>query len=53
MLKPPPGLAMPDAHDLHSPHEWLRIVPAALAVIALAYLPYVVRSGADVLGHLP
>lgn len=48
-----PGLALPGALARRSPREWLRIVPAAVAVIALAYLPYVVQSGAGVLGYLP
>jgi hypothetical protein len=48
-----PGLAMPGALARGGPREWLRVVPAALAVVALAYLPYVVQSGAGVLGYLP
>ena len=48
-----PGLAMPGALARRTPREWLRIVPAAVAVVALAYLPYVLQSGAGVLGYLP
>jgi hypothetical protein len=48
-----PGLAMPGALARRTPREWLRIVPAALAVVALAYLPYVLQSGTGVLGYLP
>ncbi|WP_225846050.1 glycosyltransferase 87 family protein [Streptomyces sp. HPF1205] len=48
-----PVLAAPGALARRTPREWLRIVPAALAVIALAYLPYVLLSGTGVIGYLP
>jgi hypothetical protein len=48
-----PGLVMPGALARSGPRDWLRVVSAALAVIVLAYLPYVVQSGTGVLGYLP
>jgi hypothetical protein len=48
-----PGLALPGALARRAPRDWLRVVPAAVAVVALAYLPYVLRSGTGVLGYLP
>jgi hypothetical protein len=48
-----PGLALPGALARRGPRERLRIVAAALAAVALAYLPYVLRSGTGVLGYLP
>lgn len=48
-----PGLAVPGALARRTRGDWLRIVPAALAVIALAYLPYVLLSGTGVIGYLP
>ncbi|MFJ8361811.1 glycosyltransferase 87 family protein [Streptomyces sp. NPDC093984] len=49
-----PVLALPGAlSGQRSPARVLRVVAAAVAAIALAYLPYVTASGADVLGYLP
>ncbi|WP_433893587.1 glycosyltransferase 87 family protein [Streptomyces sp. CA-111067] len=48
-----PVLAMPAALARRAPREWPRIVLPAVAVIVLAYLPYVLRSGSGVLGYLP
>jgi hypothetical protein len=48
-----PGLAMPGALARPSPRQTLRIVVPAVAVIILAYLPYVMASGSGVLGYLP
>ncbi|WP_307795392.1 glycosyltransferase 87 family protein [Actinacidiphila acididurans] len=48
-----PGLVMPGALARRPRREWLRLVPAAVAVVALTYLPYVLASGAGVLGYLP
>ncbi|MET8982797.1 glycosyltransferase family 87 protein [Streptomyces sp. NPDC004539] len=49
-----PVLALPGAlSGQRGPARVLRVVGAALATVALAYLPYVVASGPDVLGYLP
>ncbi|UWE11488.1 glycosyltransferase family 87 protein [Actinacidiphila bryophytorum] len=48
-----PGLVLPGALSRRSPREALRVVLPALAVVALAYLPYVLASGGGVLGYLP
>ncbi|MEV6006458.1 glycosyltransferase family 87 protein [Streptomyces sp. NPDC051976] len=48
-----PGLAVPGALARRSPRQALRIVLPAVAVIVLAYLPYVAASGGGVLGYLP
>ncbi|UXY24039.1 glycosyltransferase 87 family protein [Streptomyces cynarae] len=49
-----PVLALPGAlSGQRNPARLLRLVAAAVAAIALAYLPYVITSGAHVLGYLP
>ncbi|MFI1294328.1 glycosyltransferase family 87 protein [Streptomyces sp. NPDC020792] len=49
-----PFLALPGAlSGQRSPARVLRLVLAVLAVIVLAYLPYVIASGGGVLGYLP
>lgn len=49
-----PVLALPGAlSGRRSPAQVARVVSAAIAVFALAYLPYVIASGAGVLGYLP
>ncbi|MGC9540978.1 glycosyltransferase 87 family protein [Streptomyces sp. UG1] len=49
-----PVLALPGAlSGQRGPARVLRVVAAAVAAVALAYLPYVVASGAGVLGYLP
>ncbi|MFB7737064.1 glycosyltransferase family 87 protein [Streptomyces sp. NPDC056112] len=49
-----PVLALPGAlSGQRSPARVLRLVLTVLAVVALAYLPYVIASGAGVLGYLP
>ncbi|MFD5470920.1 glycosyltransferase 87 family protein [Streptomyces sp. NPDC127105] len=49
-----PVLALPGAlSGQRSPARVLRVVSAVLAVVVLAYLPYVIASGAGVLGYLP
>ncbi|MFJ5610758.1 glycosyltransferase 87 family protein [Streptomyces sp. NPDC093221] len=48
-----PALAVPGALARRTPREALRVLLPAVAVIVLAYLPYVVASGGGVLGYLP
>ncbi|QKW25707.1 DUF2029 domain-containing protein [Streptomyces seoulensis] len=49
-----PVLALPGAlPGQRGPARTARTVAALLAVVALAYLPYVIASGAGVLGYLP
>ncbi|MFF3363904.1 glycosyltransferase 87 family protein [Streptomyces misionensis] len=49
-----PVLALPGAlSGQRGPARIARTVAALLAVVALSYLPYVVASGAGVLGYLP
>lgn len=49
-----PVLALPGAlSGRRRPKSVLRVVAAAVAAILLAYLPYVVASGAGVFGYLP
>lgn len=48
-----PGLALPGVLARRTPREALRVTLPAVAVIALAYLPYVLASGGRVLGYLP
>ncbi|MFE7235747.1 glycosyltransferase 87 family protein [Streptomyces sp. NPDC057596] len=49
-----PVLTLPGAlSGQRSPARVLRLVSAVLAVVVLAYLPYVIASGAGVLGYLP
>ena len=49
-----PVLALPGAlSGQRGPARVLRVVAAAVTAVALAYLPYVVASGGDVLGYLP
>ncbi|WP_438306044.1 glycosyltransferase family 87 protein [Streptomyces sp. HUAS TT11] len=49
-----PVLVLPGAlSGRRSPAQLARVVSAAIAVFALAYLPYVIASGAGVLGYLP
>ncbi|MEU6850054.1 glycosyltransferase family 87 protein [Actinacidiphila alni] len=48
-----PVLALPGTLARRGPRETLRGVLPALAVIVLAYLPYVLASGGEVLGYLP
>ncbi|MFF2964468.1 glycosyltransferase 87 family protein [Streptomyces sp. NPDC057963] len=49
-----PVLALPGAlSGERSPARVVRVVSALLAVVVLAYLPYVIASGAGVLGYLP
>ncbi|MET8781200.1 MULTISPECIES: glycosyltransferase family 87 protein [unclassified Streptomyces] len=49
-----PVLALPGAlAGQRSPARVARVVSAAIAAVALAYLPYVVASGTGVLGYLP
>ena len=49
-----PVLALPGAlSGVRGPARVARVVPALLAVVALVYVPYVVASGAGVLGYLP
>ncbi|GAB2766201.1 glycosyltransferase 87 family protein [Streptomyces bullii] len=49
-----PVLALPGAlSGQRGPARFLRVVTAAVAAVALAYLPYVAASGTRVLGYLP
>ncbi|MFE8993619.1 glycosyltransferase 87 family protein [Streptomyces collinus] len=49
-----PVLALPGAlSGQRGPARVLRVVAAAVTAVALAYLPYVIASGAGVLGYLP
>ncbi|MFG2577233.1 glycosyltransferase family 87 protein [Streptomyces sp. NPDC048481] len=49
-----PVLVLPGAlSGQRGPARVLRVVTAAVAAVALAYLPHVVSSGAGVLGYLP
>ncbi|MFD3454828.1 glycosyltransferase 87 family protein, partial [Streptomyces sp. NPDC058691] len=48
-----PVLALPGALSGTRPRHTARVLSAAVAVIALGYLPYVLASGAGVLGYLP
>ncbi|MEU4876507.1 glycosyltransferase 87 family protein [Streptomyces sp. NPDC021608] len=49
-----PVLVLPGAlSGQRGPTRVLRMVAAAVAAVTLAYLPYVVSSGAGVLGYLP
>ncbi|NED75244.1 hypothetical protein G3I51_23540, partial [Streptomyces sp. SID9944] len=49
-----PVLALPGAlSGQRGPARIARTVAALLAVVALSYLPYVIASGAGVLGYLP
>ncbi|WP_063806802.1 glycosyltransferase family 87 protein [Streptomyces regalis] len=48
-----PVLALPGALSGLRPRQAVRVVLPAVAVIAFAYLPYVLASGAGVLGYLP
>lgn len=49
-----PVLALPGAlAGQRSPKRVLRVASAAVATVALAYLPYVIASGSGVLGYLP
>ncbi|OMI36820.1 glycosyltransferase family 87 protein [Streptomyces sparsogenes] len=49
-----PVLALPGAlAGQRGPARVLRVVTGSVAAVALAYLPYVVASGAKVLGYLP
>lgn len=49
-----PVLALPGAlSGQRGPARVLRVVAAVVTAVALAYLPYVVTSGAGVLGYLP
>ncbi|WP_067022652.1 glycosyltransferase 87 family protein [Streptomyces dysideae] len=48
-----PVLALPGALSGLRPRQATRVLLPAVAVIALAYLPYVLASGAGVLGYLP
>jgi hypothetical protein len=48
-----PVLALPGAIAGLRPRRALRVLLPAAAVLALAYLPYVLASGAGVLGYLP
>lgn len=49
-----PVLMLPGAlSGRRSPKRVARLLSAVLAVVALAYLPYVAASGAGVLGYLP
>ncbi|MEU1178382.1 glycosyltransferase 87 family protein [Streptomyces sp. NPDC005820] len=49
-----PVLALPGAlSGQRGPVRVLRVVGAAVATVALAYVPYVVASGTGVLGYLP
>ncbi|MED7822068.1 glycosyltransferase family 87 protein [Streptomyces chiangmaiensis] len=49
-----PVLVLPGAlSGQRSPARVARVVSASLAVVAIAYLPYVIASGAGVLGYLP
>ncbi|MFE4418824.1 glycosyltransferase 87 family protein [Streptomyces sp. NPDC056817] len=53
-VKALPVLALPGAlSGQRSPARILRVASAAVAAVALVYLPYVVASGAGVLGYLP
>jgi len=48
-----PVLALPGAIAGLRPRQAVRVLLSAVATIALAYLPYVLASGAGVLGYLP
>lgn len=49
-----PVLVLPGAlSGQHRPARLLRVTASAVAAVALTYLPYVLASGADVLGYLP
>ncbi|MEU5211602.1 glycosyltransferase 87 family protein [Streptomyces sp. NPDC020742] len=49
-----PVLVLPGAlSGQRGPARALRVVASAVAAVALAYLPYVLASGAGVLGYLP
>ncbi|MFK0292891.1 glycosyltransferase family 87 protein [Streptomyces sp. NPDC090442] len=49
-----PVLALPGAlSGQRGPARVLRVTASAVAAVALAYLPYVLASGAGVLGYLP
>lgn len=48
-----PVLALPGALSGIGPRRAPRVVLPAVAVVALVYLPYVLASGAGVLGYLP
>jgi hypothetical protein len=49
-----PVLVLPGAlSGGRGPARVLRVTASAVAAVALAYLPYVIVSGADVLGYLP
>jgi hypothetical protein len=49
-----PVLALPGAlSGQRGPARVLRVTAAAVAAVALAYLPYVIASGTGVLGYLP
>jgi Glycosyltransferase family 87 len=49
-----PVLVLPGAlSGRRGPARVLRVTASAVAAVALAYLPYVIVSGADVLGYLP
>lgn len=49
-----PVLVLPGAlSGQRGPARVLRVAASAVAAVALAYLPYVLVSGADVLGYLP
>ncbi|WP_069758298.1 glycosyltransferase family 87 protein [Streptomyces sp. LUP47B] len=49
-----PVLVLPGAlAGQRGPARVLRVAASAVAAVALAYLPYVIVSGADVLGYLP
>ncbi|WP_405877937.1 glycosyltransferase 87 family protein [Streptomyces sp. NBC_01136] len=48
-----PVLALPGALSGLGPRQAVRVVLPAVAVVALGYLPYVLASGAGVLGYLP
>ena len=48
-----PMLALPGALSGLPPRRAARVLLPAVAVIALSYLPYVLASGAGVLGYLP
>jgi hypothetical protein len=48
-----PVLALPGVLSGLRPRQAVRVLLPAVAVIAFAYLPYVLASDADVLGYLP
>jgi hypothetical protein len=48
-----PVLALPGVLSGLRPRQAVRVLLPAVAVIAFAYLPYVLASGAGVLGYLP